>query len=58
MKIEGVVERCAPAYSANNMLGMYFLLLGSPVVYTAQESVACMGTYTIGRSCGTEPQSI
>lgn len=43
MKIEGVVERCAPAYSANNMLGMYFLLLGSPTVYTAQESSRVYG---------------
>lgn len=37
MKIEGVVERCAPANGENRMLGVYILLVGSPIVYTAQE---------------------
>jgi hypothetical protein len=42
-KIEGTVERCAPAYGEKGMLGMYFLLVGSPIVYTAQESFRVYG---------------
>jgi hypothetical protein len=36
--IEGIVERCAPAYGDKYILGMYFLLVGSPTIYTAPQS--------------------
>ena len=42
-KLDGVVERCAPAYGENRKFGMYILLVGSPIVYTAQESTLVYG---------------
>lgn len=41
--IEGIVERCAPAYGERGVMGMYFLLVGSTIVYTAQQSSEVYG---------------
>lgn len=41
--IEGIVERCAPAYGEKGVMGMYFLLVGSTIVYTAQQSSEVYG---------------